>query len=61
VKRGDEAGHWWLIPVILATQEAGIRRIKVRSQLRQNSLRDLIWKKNHKKRLLEWLKCRAPA
>jgi hypothetical protein len=22
-------GHWWLIPVILATQEAEIRRIAV--------------------------------
>jgi hypothetical protein len=25
------AGHWWLMPVILATQEAEIRRITVRS------------------------------
>jgi hypothetical protein len=24
-----KAGHWWLTPVILATQEAEIRRIKV--------------------------------
>jgi hypothetical protein len=23
------AGHWWLTPVILATQEADIRRIRV--------------------------------
>jgi hypothetical protein len=23
------AGHWWLTPIILATQEAEIRRIKV--------------------------------
>jgi hypothetical protein len=23
------AGHWWLIPIILATQEAELRRIKV--------------------------------
>jgi hypothetical protein len=29
------AGHLWLTPVILATQEAGIRRILVGSQLRQ--------------------------
>jgi hypothetical protein len=29
------ASHQWHMPVILATQEAEIRRIKVRSQLRQ--------------------------
>jgi hypothetical protein len=28
-------GHWWLTPVILATQEAEVRRIEVRSQPRQ--------------------------
>jgi hypothetical protein len=26
------AGHWWLTPVILASQEAEFRRITVRSQ-----------------------------
>jgi hypothetical protein len=26
------AGHWWLTPIILATQEAEIRRIIVQSQ-----------------------------
>jgi hypothetical protein len=29
------AGHWWLTPIILATQEAKISRIKVRSQPKQ--------------------------
>jgi hypothetical protein len=29
------AGHWWLTPVILATQEAGIRKITVPSQPEQ--------------------------
>jgi hypothetical protein len=29
------AGHWWLTPAILATQEADIRKISVQSQLRQ--------------------------
>jgi hypothetical protein len=27
-----EAGHWWLTSIILATQEAKIRRITFRSQ-----------------------------
>jgi hypothetical protein len=26
------AGHWWLTPIILATQETEIRRISVQSQ-----------------------------
>jgi hypothetical protein len=30
-----QAGYWWLKPVILATLEAEIRRIAVRSQSRQ--------------------------
>jgi hypothetical protein len=29
------AGYWWLTPVILATQEAEIRRITVQSHPRQ--------------------------
>jgi hypothetical protein len=37
--------HWWLKPVILATQEAEIRRIAVQSQSQANSSRDLISKK----------------
>jgi hypothetical protein len=32
------ARHWWLMPIILATQEAEIRRIKVRSQQGQTVL-----------------------
>jgi hypothetical protein len=34
-KKCDIVGHWWLTPVILAIQEAEIRRVTVRSQPRQ--------------------------
>jgi hypothetical protein len=40
----DLAGRWWLTPVILATQEAEIRKITVQSQLWANSLQDPISK-----------------
>jgi hypothetical protein len=42
-----EARHQWLTPVILATQEAEIRRIAVQSQSRQIVLKDPISKKKH--------------
>jgi hypothetical protein len=35
LKKLNVIGHWWLMPVILAIQEAEIRRIVVRSQPRQ--------------------------
>jgi hypothetical protein len=40
------AGHRWLIPVILATQGADIRRIMVQNQPQANSSRDPNLKKN---------------
>jgi hypothetical protein len=52
------AGHQWLMPIILATQEAKIRRIVVQSQLKQIVHKTLSRKKKnqHKKGLAEWLK-----
>jgi hypothetical protein len=44
------------MPIILAPQEAEIRRIAVRSQPGQIVLETLSLKTYHKKRLVEWLK-----
>jgi hypothetical protein len=41
---------WWLTPVILATWEAEIRRITVRSQPQTNSLQGPISKRNPSKK-----------
>jgi hypothetical protein len=38
------AGHWWLTPIILANQEADIRRIQIQSQPRQIVPQDPILK-----------------
>jgi hypothetical protein len=43
MQKVQAAWRWWLTPVILATQEAQIRRIEVRSQPRQQNP-DPIWK-----------------
>jgi hypothetical protein len=50
-----------LTPVIIATQEAEIRRISVQSQPRQNSSQDPISKNKTitKIGLVEWLKVQA--
>jgi hypothetical protein len=45
LKKLTEAGCPWLLPVILATQEAEIRRIAVRSQPGQIVRETLSWKK----------------
>jgi hypothetical protein len=44
------------MPVILATQEAVIRRITVRSQPQEKFMRPNFEKIHHKKGLVEWLK-----
>jgi hypothetical protein len=50
IKNRDCAGHWWLIPVILATQEAEIRRIAARSQPGQIVCETLSQRTIHKNR-----------
>jgi hypothetical protein len=45
IKNLLEARHWWLMPIILATQKVEIRRIEVQSQLWANSSKDPISKK----------------
>jgi hypothetical protein len=53
----NQARSQWLIPVILANEEAEMRRIAVRSQPCANSLQDPNSKKTrHRKGLVEWLK-----
>jgi hypothetical protein len=43
------AGHWWLTPIILATQEAEIRKIIVQTQPRQVIFKTLSQKKKKKR------------
>jgi hypothetical protein len=45
LKVGSWAGHWKLMPIILATQKAEIKRITVQSQSQANNLWDSILKK----------------
>jgi hypothetical protein len=47
--------HQWLMPIILPTQKAEIRRIAVRRQLGQSVLGN-IENTQHKKGLVDWLK-----
>jgi hypothetical protein len=56
MKISSQAGCQWLMPVILATQEAAFRRINRRSQPQANSLLLGKKKKTILKKLLEWLK-----
>jgi hypothetical protein len=50
------AGRCWLTTIILATQEAEIRRISVQSQPGQIVLKTLSQKYLTQKGLVEWLK-----
>jgi hypothetical protein len=47
----------WLLPVILATLEAEVRRIMVEASPWQKFRRPYLENTQHKKRLVEWAKC----
>jgi hypothetical protein len=55
VKECLMGGHKWFMPVILATQEAEIKRIAVQSQPGR-IVRSYLENTLHKKGLVEWLK-----
>jgi hypothetical protein len=59
-KREEVAGHWWVRPVILATQEAEIRRITARTKLGKEFMRPYFEKPITKIGLVEWLKSEGP-
>jgi metal-dependent hydrolase (beta-lactamase superfamily II) len=44
-KETQQARHWWLTPIILATQEAEIRKIAVQSQPRPKKKKNLSQKR----------------
>jgi hypothetical protein len=55
-KKKTVAGHWWFMFVILATQEAKIRKTAVRSQPRQIVCETLSQRNSSEKRDGEWLR-----
>jgi hypothetical protein len=59
IKNQKLARRRWLSSLILATQEADIRRIAVRSQPRQIVCETLSQKTSHKIGLVEWFKVKA--
>jgi hypothetical protein len=57
LEKESHARLWWLTPVILAINEAEIRKIVVQGHLGQKAR----FSKIHNTKKAEWLKCRAPA
>jgi hypothetical protein len=56
VKSKNSTGHPWLMPVILASQKAEIRKISVQSKPEQIVCEALSQKYLTQKGLVEWLK-----
>jgi hypothetical protein len=57
-KNKQAAGHWWLTPETLATQEAEVRRIVVKSQPGEIVLETLSQKSLHKRGWWSGPRCR---
>jgi hypothetical protein len=49
LKKEKQTRHWWLMSVVLAIQEAEIRRMEVQSQPWANSLRPYLKNIHHKR------------
>jgi hypothetical protein len=60
-KNKNTGRHWWLTPVIQATEEAEIRRIEVQSQPGQVVQETLSRKYPSEKGLTEWFKVKTPS
>jgi hypothetical protein len=59
VEKYKNARHWWFMPIILATQEAEMRRIRFEASMGNSSARPCLQKPFTKIGLVEWLKVKT--